>query len=91
LRPVLHRDFGVEAALMVRKGVGSVGAADDDQFGAEGAKAFDLPNLMGGLIRICCLPGGRVEQSVEGGLGDGVQVFALAAGKIEVNSQQLLR
>ncbi|MBV8182384.1 MAG: hypothetical protein JO045_27055 [Mycobacterium sp.] len=46
---------------------------------------------MGGLIRICCLQGGRVEQSVEGGLGDGVQVFALAAGKIEVNSQQLLR
>ena len=40
--------------------------------------------MMGGLIRIYCPQGCCVEQSVEGGLGDGVQVFALAAGKIKV-------
>jgi hypothetical protein len=43
VRPVLHRDFGVDSAL-VRNGVGSVGAADDDQFGAQGAQAVDLQN-----------------------------------------------
>jgi hypothetical protein len=62
----LHGDFGVEAALMAGQGVGSIGAADDDQFGAEGAEALNLPKLMGGLIRIYCPQGCCVEQSVEG-------------------------
>ena len=49
---VAFGDLAVEAAFVPGQGVGSIGAAEDDELGCERSEAFDLLHRFHGLLRL---------------------------------------
>lgn len=81
-------DLRGEPAFLRRQDVGVVRAAYDDEFGGEGAQPLDLLDLPHRVPRFQGAQLGAVEQSVQCGPCDGVQVFGLAPGQFGVQPEQ---
>jgi len=86
--PVPLDDLGVQPGLVVREGIGVVGAADDHEFGGERPEALDLLHLRDGGLGVEVAQTAAVEEPVESGIGDRVQVLDFAAGQVEFERAQ---
>lgn len=75
---------------MIRQRIRGVRAADHDEFGGERPQSLDLLDAGDSIIGIHRPQGGAVENPIQGSVGDGMQVFGLASGKVEVQRAQLL-
>jgi len=73
------------------QGVGCIRAADHDQLGSERAEPCHLLHALYGLIGVEGAQRRTVQDPVERGLGDRAQVFALAAGEIQLQPAQGVR
>ncbi len=71
--------------------VGGVRAAQDDELGGERPEALDLLHRLHGLLGVDRAKRRGVQDAVQGGVGDGVQVLRLASGQVEVEGPQHLR
>lgn len=88
---VLFGDLGGQSGFVVCQGVGGVNATEDDEFGSERAEPFDLTHAPDRVDGVEGPQLGAVEDAVEGGVGDGMQVFHLACRQVEVEGAQPVR
>lgn len=75
-------DLGVEAPFTMCKHIRGIGAADHDEFGGERPQPLDVLDATDGGLGIHCAQCGSVENPLQCGLGDGVEVLGLAARKV---------
>ena len=81
VRAVTLDDLSVQVPLVAGQDVGSVGATQHHQLGRERPQPLDLLDRSEGVVGVDGPQCGAVEAPLERGVGDGVQVLGLAAGK----------
>ena len=90
-RAVPLGDLGVQPAFVAGQRVGGVRAADHDQLGRERAEPFDLLHALDGLAGVEGSQRRAVQQPVERGIGDRLQILTLTAREIQIQRAQDLR